>query len=60
MDEDHTVALLDLGNGKVIATAKGTKKVITKIVWTSATTFVTCGISHFKTWSTDKGLTPGR
>lgn len=51
MDEDHTVAILDLDNGKILAVSKGTRKVITKIVWTGQSSFVTVGISHFKTWT---------
>ena len=51
---------MDLESGKILASAKGTKKVITKIVWTSNVSFVTVGISHFKTWSFDKNLTPGK
>ena len=33
MDDDHHVSVLDLESGKVLATVRGTKKVITKIVW---------------------------
>ena len=35
MDEDHHVSVLDLEKGTIIATMKGTKKVITKIIWVS-------------------------
>ncbi len=35
MDEDHHIAILDLENQKVLTVVKGTRKVITKIIWTS-------------------------
>lgn len=32
---------------------KGTKKVITKIVWVSDHEFVSVGINHYKYWTLD-------
>lgn len=60
MDDDHHVAVLNLDNGSVIATQKGTKKVITKIVWTSNNAFVTAGISHFKSWTLEGKTLKGK
>lgn len=57
MDEDHHVAVLDLKKETVISISKGTKKVITKIIWTSNSSFVTTGISHFKSWTVGDKLT---
>ena len=56
LDDDHHVAVLDLKTGKVLACEKGTKKVITKIVWTSNNNFVTVGICHYKYWTFDNKL----
>ncbi len=56
MDDDHSIAVLDLDSGKVLATSKGTKKVITRLVWTSPNTFVSVGICHYKVWTFDGNL----
>ena len=53
MDEDHHVSVLDLESGKTISTMKGTKKVITKIVWINSNEFVSVGINHYKYWTLD-------
>lgn len=51
MDDDHHVAVLDLVGGNILKVVKGTKKVITKIIWTSNSTFASIGISHYKLWT---------
>lgn len=56
MDDDHSIAVLDLDSGKVLATSKGTKKVITRLLWTSPNTFVSVGICHYKVWTFDGNL----
>lgn len=56
MDDDHEIAILDLDKGTVVAKTKGTKKVITKILWTSLSNFVTVGICHYKFWTFDGKL----
>lgn len=49
---------MDLEKGKTITSVKGTKKVITKIVWVNNNEFVSVGINHFKYWTIDgKSLT---
>lgn len=60
MDDDHEIAVLDLEKGTVIAKTKGTKKVITKILWTSPSNFVTVGICHYKFWNFDGGKLSGK
>jgi WD40 repeat protein len=57
MDDDHEVSVLDLVSFKVLFTVKGTKKIITKIVWLSNSQFASIGISHYKLWTIDKSLT---
>lgn len=36
MDDEHHVSVLDLESGKIMATVRGTRKVITKIIWLSS------------------------
>lgn len=58
MDDDHHVALLDLANKAVLNVVKGTRKVITKIIWNSNNTFASIGVCHYKLWTvSDKNLT---
>jgi microtubule-associated protein-like 6 len=60
MDDDHCVAVLELDTGKLLTMVKGTKKVITKIVWISNSQFVSIGISHYKLWTLDKNNLTGK
>lgn len=51
MDDDHHVALLDLVGKTIVRVVKGTKKVITKLIWISDSSFVSVGICHYKLWT---------
>jgi echinoderm microtubule-associated protein-like 6 len=51
IDPDHTVAVINVDTGTVIATSKGDVNEILDIAMKDDLTFSTAGIKHFKQWT---------
>ena len=61
MDDDHTLALYNLGTNSLIISNKGDREKILSAEFTSEDEFVTIGVKHFKTWKlTGTKLTSSR
>lgn len=50
-DDDHSLAIYDWANNKLICTAKVDQGPITTCEFKSDTEFVTCGVKHIKFWT---------